>query len=204
MGRSEKMPHRLELEPNSPFAVNSSIRRGSDRGVSAARPGYYFISARIASTNWPVEALPPRSPVRHFAFGEDALDRAFDLVGGFLFFEIAEHEDRAEDQRRRVGEAFAGDVGRGAVDGFEHGRVVADVGARREAEAADQAAGEIGDDVAEQVFHDHHVERIRIHHELHAGGVDDAVVERDIGKARATRWQVRRKRPSLSLRMFAL
>ena len=65
------------------------------------------------------------------------------------------------------------------MDRFEDGRAVADVGAGREAEAADQAAGEVGENVAEQVFHHHHVERVRIHHQLHAGGVDDAVVGLD-------------------------
>ena len=77
-----------------------------------------------------------------------------------LLAEVAEHQHGAEDQRRGIGEAFAGDVGGGAVDGFEHGDAVADVGAGREAEAADQAGGEVGDDVAEQVFHHHHVERL--------------------------------------------
>ena len=49
------------------------------------------------------------------------------------------------------------------------------------AEAADQPGAEIRHDVAVQVRHHEHVELSRVHHEMHAGGVDDLLVIRDVG-----------------------
>src|SRR6185369_4131490 len=69
-----------------------------------------------------------------------------------------------------------------SVHGLEHSDAVAYVGTGREAEAADQACREVGDDVAEQVFHHHDVERMRIDDELHRGRIDDTVVEFNVRK----------------------
>ena len=59
--------------------------------------------------------------------------------------------------------------------------VGAEVRRADDAEAADQAGAEIRDDVAVQVRHHEHVELPRVHHEVHAGGVDDLLVVRDVG-----------------------
>ena len=56
---------------------------------------------------------------------------------------------------------------------------VADIRARRRAEAADQPGHQVGQDVAEQVGRDDHVELPRVQHQLHGAGVDDAVVHRN-------------------------
>jgi hypothetical protein len=44
---------------------------------------------------------------------------------------VIEHVGRGQQQRAGVGDALAGDVRRGAMDGFENGCVLADVVARR-------------------------------------------------------------------------
>ena len=44
--------------------------------------------------------------------------------------------------------------------------------------------GEVGQDVAEQVGGDDHVELVRVHHQLHAGVVDDHLLGRDLGVLR--------------------
>ena len=49
------------------------------------------------------------------------------------------------------------------------------------AEAAHQAGAQIADDIAEQVGGDNHVELVGIHHQLHAGGVDDHLLATDVG-----------------------
>ena len=49
--------------------------------------------------------------------------------------------DAAQEQGSWVCEALAGNVGRGAVDGFKHGRLVAEVSAANDAETADQTGG---------------------------------------------------------------
>ena len=64
--------------------------------------------------------------------------------------------------------------------GLEHGRVGADVGARRHAEPADEPRGEIGDDVAVQVGEHEHVVLLRALHEPHAHGVDEVLPRLDV------------------------
>ena len=58
---------------------------------------------------------------------------------------------------------------------------VAEVGAGHHAEPADEAGAQVRHDVAIQVRQQQDVELRRVHHQLHAGGVDDAVVARDVG-----------------------
>ena len=71
---------------------------------------------------------------------------------------VIEHHHAGHDAGQRVGDAFAGDVGGGAVDGFEDGGVVADVGAGDDAQAADEAGAQVADQVAVEIFHQQHVE----------------------------------------------
>ena len=56
---------------------------------------------------------------------------------------------------------------------------VADVGARRDAEPADEARRQVAHDVAVQVRQDEHVVQLGLLDELHAHVVDDAVLELD-------------------------
>ncbi len=58
---------------------------------------------------------------------------------------------------------------------------LAEVRAGRDAEAADQSGGEVGDDVAVQVRQHHHVVLLGPLDELHAHVVRDPVVELDVG-----------------------
>ena len=67
---------------------------------------------------------------------------------------------------------------------------VADVGAGRDAQAADEARAQVADDVAVQVRQDQHVVQLRLLDELHAHVVDDAVLELDPALV------VRRDRPA--------
>ena len=92
-----------------------------------------------------------------------------------------------QDRRRRVGLLLAGDVGRRAVHRLEHARrgaVGVDVAAGRQADAAGDGGGEVGDDVAEQVVGDDHVEARRVGGHEDRGGVDVQVVDRDVGELR--------------------
>ena len=74
----------------------------------------------------------------------------------------------------------AHDVGRGAVAGLEHRVRVADVGGGRHAHAADQPGGEVGEDVAEHVLGDQHVEVPRPAHQRRRAGIDIDVIGGDI------------------------
>ena len=59
---------------------------------------------------------------------------------------------------------LAGNIGSAAVDGFEHGVVVADIHGRQQAQAADEATGQVGQDVAVEVGRDDDVLRIVLRH----------------------------------------
>lgn len=66
---------------------------------------------------------------------------------------MLQHHYTAQQQRCRVRETFARDIGRGTVHGFEDGTFVADVTGGREAQAADQPSAHVGQDVAVQIWH---------------------------------------------------
>ena len=61
--------------------------------------------------------------------------------------------------------------------------LIADVRARREPEPADEPGDLIGQNVAEQVRRDDHVEPLRVQHEVHRHRVDDALLELDLRPA---------------------
>ena len=97
---------------------------------------------------------------------------------------MREHQDGGKHHRSGIGDAFAGDVGRGAVDGFENGVRVAHVGAGDDAESADQTRREVRDNIAIQIRQQKNVEGLGTHHQLHGSVVDDQLVVLDVGKAR--------------------
>ncbi|CEE61328.1 hypothetical protein XAC2852_200040 [Xanthomonas citri pv. citri] len=111
-----------------------------------------------------------------FQGGDDGFAQA---LGILRLTDVVEHLRRAKQQRARVGLALPCDIRRRAVHGFEDRRVQTDVGARRQAQAADQAGAQVGDDVAEQVGGHDDVELLGTHHQLHAGVVDDHFLEFD-------------------------
>ena len=139
------------------------------------------------------------------AFGDDVGHGLFQAVGGVDFAQVAQHQHAGEDQGGRVDLVLPLVLRGAAVRGFEHRAVGADVLARRDAQAADQAGAQIAEDVAVQVRQHEHVVQLGLLHELHAHVVDDAVLELDVriflGDLRA---QCARNRPSEYFMMFAL
>ena len=115
-------------------------------------------------------------------FLERRVDGAADAGGCLVVAEVFEHHAGGPQERRGVRDAFARNVGRTAVHGFEHRQTIADVARRQEAEAADESAREIGHDVAVEVRHDQDVEVFGVHDEHHADGIDHLVVGFDGGK----------------------
>ena len=134
----------------------------------------------MASVKSSVRAVPPRSRRPDGAGRQHARQAAEGAVGGGLLAEVPQHHDRREQQRGRIRDALAGDVGRAAVDGLEHRHAGAEVRAGHDAEPADQPGAQVGDDVAVEVRQHDHVELLGLHHELHARGVDDALVVGDV------------------------
>ena len=66
-------------------------------------------------------------------------------------------------------------------DGLEEAVPLADVARRREAEATDRGGAEVGEDVAEHVLGDDHVEPRGPLHEVEGRGVDVRRLELDVG-----------------------
>ena len=90
------------------------------------------------------------------------------------------------------------------MNGFEDRVVLAQVGARHDAEAADEACAEVRHDVAVQIWQEQHVELLGVHDEVHAGGVHDAFFVRDVRVPLGHRSAHSMNRPSLSFMMLAL
>jgi hypothetical protein len=88
----------------------------------------------------------------------------------FRLVDVHQHEHRAQQQARGVRQVLPGAPRRGAVDGFEHGALVADVGRPGQAHRAGDLRRHVGEDVAVQVRHHDHVEGVR--RVGHLGGAD--------------------------------
>ena len=136
---------------------------------------------QMASVNSIVLAVPPRSRVRTLPSASTSPSAFIDAVGHRAFVDVAQHQQRRQQQRRGVGDALAGDVGRAAVHRLEHADLDAEVRRRHDAEPADQPGAQVRHDVAVEVRHQQHVELRRVHHQVHAGGVDDPLVADDVG-----------------------
>ena len=107
--------------------------------------------------------------------------------GGVRFSEPVEHHRAAQHGAGRVGHALPGDVGRRAVHRFEQRRRRAlgiEVRRRIQAEAAGDPAGQVAQDVAEQVRSDDHVERVRPPHQFERRRIDVQLVGPDVGELR--------------------
>lgn len=66
---------------------------------------------------------------------------------------MLQHHDTAKKHSSGVGEALAGDIGGGAVDGLEDGALVTNVTGGGETETTDQTGAHIGQNVTVQVGH---------------------------------------------------
>ena len=140
----------------------------------------------MASPTSAVPALPPRSRVRGPS-RQTPVERREQARRGGRLAEVIEHEDGAPDRAARVRDALTGDVGRRAVHRLEQRRHVAaraEVGARRHAHAALQGGAEVGQDVAEEVGGDDHVEAVGAQHHARRERVHEHALVADAGMAR--------------------
>ncbi len=98
---------------------------------------------------------------------------------------MIEHLRRGPEAGDGIGDALAGDVERRAMDRFEHRREAPlriDVGRRRDAEAAGQRTGKVGQDVGVEVGGDDGVEALRLQRHPHRHRIDQHLVPGDVGK----------------------
>ena len=139
------------------------------------------------------------------ALGDHGGDGGFEPLRRVGLAEVVEHQLPGEDHRGRVDLVLALVLRRRAVRRLEDGRVGADVPARRDAEAADEAGGQVADDVAVEVRQHEHVELLGPLHETHAERVDEVLPRLDLRDSPSRRpRKTSRKSPSVNFMMFAL
>ncbi len=76
-------------------------------------------------------------PGQFAAVAVDLVDGVADLQRGIVLAEMAQHQQGRSQHRRGVGDILSGDVGRGTMDGFKDGALVAEIRAWNKAETAD-------------------------------------------------------------------
>src|SRR6266705_85330 len=133
--------------------VKTSLKMSPPQGVGEDRAGNYLESKcgdhRIREFVRP--GLPADVARRVLCLAINPFERILDPLRCRPIAEVVEHEIAAHQQRRRIREALAGDVGRGTVHGFEHRAFIADIGAGHDTQAADEARSQVAHDVAIEI-----------------------------------------------------
>lgn len=97
---------------------------------------------------------------------------------------MSQHHDGGQEERSWVSEGLAGDIGCGAVHGFEDRALVTDVTGGGETKPTDQTGAHVGENVSVQVRHDEDFVVVRrwVSDNLQAGVVEELGVEFDAGE----------------------
>jgi hypothetical protein len=93
---------------------------------------------------------------------------------------IEQHRAR-ENGRDRIGDPLPCDIGGATVAGLKDGVMCSHVGGGSDSHPADKASREVGEDVAEHILGDDHIESFRTANELERSGVNVEVLGRDLG-----------------------
>ena len=113
------------------------------------------------------------------SFCKDLIHCFSDAGCCLIFTKILKHHACGPQERRRICKVLSGNIRSTSVNGFEHCIVGTNVAGRYKTKAADQTAAKVGENVAVEVLHYHHIKLVRVHDELHAGVVDDLVISLD-------------------------
>ena len=108
-----------------------------------------------------------------------SIDDSISFAASFQPRNSKQH-DAGEDDRSGIDDVLVGILGRGAVGGFEDGVSIADVGAGRDAEAADLRGAGVRDVVAVEVGAGEDGVLLGADDDLLEDGVGDAVVDEDL------------------------
>ena len=127
-----------------------------------------------------------------------------DALGDVGLADVHEHQNRAVQQARGIGEVLTCAARRRAVNRLEHRAVIADVRRTRQADRAGDLRRDVGEHVAVKIRHHDHVEGFgRVGH-LGGADVDDPVLVLDLGILGAISLKVRWKSPSVIFMMLSL
>ncbi len=95
---------------------------------------------------------------------------------------VSQHHDGREEERSRVGELLASNVGRGTVNSLEDGALITNVSRGSETKTTDKTSAHIGENVSVQVGHDKDLVVVgkRVGDHLQAGVVEELSVELNV------------------------
>ena len=174
-GRSHRIAFVVQSKSRRPFPVHVYNRETAGGYLKPGDDGLGEILGR---------RLAAQVARQRLSFRQSIKGRTLDTVGVLVQAHVAQHHQRRQEQSGGVGEALAGDVGGGAVDGLEDGALVADVARRRQAQTADQASAHVGENVAVQVGHDENLVIVGngIGGHLQAGVVQKLGIELNVGE----------------------
>lgn len=118
------------------------------------------------------------------ALGEGVKDGLLDAVGVLVEAHVTKHHDGREQEGGGVGEALAGNVGGGTVDGLEDGALVTNVARGGETKTTNETGAHVGENVTVQVGHDKDlvVVRVRVGDHLKTGVVEELGIELNVGE----------------------
>ena len=95
---------------------------------------------------------------------------------------MAQKHGAGENGGQRVGDVLVGVLGRGAVRRLVQIDLAAHGSGGQHAQRAGNHRSLVGENVAERVLHDHHIEIARTLHQVHRHGIDELVLQLHIGK----------------------
>src|SRR5215813_5117499 len=142
--------------------------------------------AELRALHFPGALHQPREVVRDHLGLDRLLEPRNDAIRGVGPAHVAEHHLARQDDRAGIDLVLARVLRRGAVRGLEQrvSRVVVDVGARRDADAADLGGQRIGQQIAREVARGNHVELVRPREDLLQERVGDGVLDEDLARRR--------------------
>ena len=106
---------------------------------------------------------------------QGSVDSLPEPTGQIMPAHVCQHHRGSENQRKRVRDSLAGDVGSRTMNRFEYGRILPDVRTGSHPKASDQPGDFIGENVAKQIRRDDDIELPRIQNELHGAGIHNPV-----------------------------
>src|SRR5205807_9466600 len=109
------------------------------------------------------DALPIYIARKFIPITINLLQSVADLQGSIELADMAKHEKSAANHSGGIGDIFACDIRRRAMNGLKYRTAIAEIRAWNKAERSEEHTSELGNDVAVKVFHHQHVVLIRIH-----------------------------------------
>ncbi len=104
-----------------------------------------------------------------------------DERGDVRLVDVDEHHDGAEQEAGWIGQVLPGAARRGAMNGLEHGKMIADIGRAGQANRTGDLGGHVGENIAVEVGQHDHIEGFGCVGHFGRTDIDDPRLVLDIG-----------------------